>query len=89
MDLRLHLLETFMATGADGASYKVYAYERLAPDASLADGEHWEPTGDLEYRLADNRPVEVSRDGSMRIAASGEALTPAGDRQRQTSRATT
>jgi hypothetical protein len=89
MDLRLHLLETFMATGADGASYKVYAYERLAPDASLADGEHWEPTGVIEYRLADNRPVEAGRDGSMRIVASGLTLTPVEARRAQTSSATT
>lgn len=88
MDLRLHLLETFMATGSDGASYKVCAYERLAPDASLADGQHWEPTGQTEYRLADNRPVEVKRDGSMRIVGSGVELTAAG-RAAQTSSATT
>lgn len=87
MDLRLHLLETFMATGSDGASYKVCAYDRLAPDAALADGQHWESTGQVEYRLADNRPVEVSRDGSMRIAGSGVELTTVD--QSQTSSATT
>ena len=91
MDLRLHLLESFPATGSDGATYKVCAYERLALDTSLSDGlEHWEPTGQVEYRLADSRPVEVRRDGSMRIASSGVELTAPGRRvEAQTSSATT
>lgn len=77
MDLRLHLLESFAATGSDGASYKVCAYDRLARDLSLADGgEHWESTGQAEYRLADGRLVEVERDGAMRIAGTDVELTP-------------
>lgn len=76
MDLRLHLLESFTARGSDGAEYKVCAYERMAPDYSLAQsGEHWESTGQAEYRLADGRRVEV-RDGAMRIAGSGVVLEP-------------
>src|SRR5262245_17699087 len=52
MDMKLHLLETFAADGADGAMYKVHGYERLARDETLADGQdHWEPTGVAEYRL--------------------------------------
>ena len=78
MDLRLHLLESFMAKGSDGASYKVCGYELLAPDASLRDGnEHWEPTGQAEYRLADGRLVEVRRNGEMRIAGTEVRLMPA------------
>jgi hypothetical protein len=75
MDLRLQLLDSFMARGSDGASYKVCAYERLAPDVSLSmAGEHWESTGQAEYRLADGRPVVVHRDGTMEIAGSGVRL---------------
>ena len=90
MDLRLQLLDSFRTVGSDGASYKVLAYERLAPDTSLADGlEHWEPTGETEYRLADGRRVEVHRDGKMRIAGSDIVLTSSGERTlAQTSSAT-
>ncbi|WP_330910259.1 hypothetical protein [Ramlibacter sp.] len=76
MDLRLRLLESFRATGSDGVSYKVMAYERLARDASFADDEHWEPTGQAEYRLADGRFVDVKRDGEMCIAGTTVVLSP-------------
>jgi hypothetical protein len=76
MDLRLRLLESFRATGSDGVSYKVMAYERLARDESFADGEHWEPTGQAEYRLADGRLIDVKRDGEMCIAGSSVVLSP-------------
>jgi hypothetical protein len=76
MDRKLHLLESFSALGADGVDYTVHAYEHLLRDASIVDGqEHWEPTGVLEYRLADGRRVDVASDGSMRIANSGVALS--------------
>ena len=75
MDLRLRLLESFRATGSDGVSYKVMAYERLARDEAFTDGEHWEPTGQAEYRLADGRMIDVQRDGEMRIAGSDVVLT--------------
>jgi hypothetical protein len=76
MDRKLHLLESFTAHGSDGATYKVCGFECLAKDESLADGqEHWEPTGTVEYRLADGEPVAVARDGSMRVARSGVRLT--------------
>lgn len=88
MDLRLRLLESFMATGSDGNSYKVCAYERLVPDVSLPDQELWESTGQAEYRLADGRPVEVRRDGSMHIAGTTVELTEAAGASRQTSSAT-
>jgi hypothetical protein len=80
MDLRLRLLESFRATGSDGVTYKVMAYERLARDEAFADGEHWEPTGQAEYRLADGRFVDVQHDGEMRIANSEVVLSPDGVR---------
>lgn len=76
MDLRLRLLESFRASGSDGVTYKVMAYERLARDEAFPDGEHWEPTGQAEYRLADGRFVDVRADGEMRIANSEVVLSP-------------
>lgn len=78
MDKKLHLLESFTATGSDGATYKVLGYEHLVRDELVLDGrEHWESTGLAEYRLADGERVEVQRDGSMCIPGSGVQLTPA------------
>ncbi len=75
MDMRLNLLESFTAHGADGATYKVRGYERQVPDPNLNDGQqHWQSTGVAEYRLDDGTPVDVSADGSMRIAGSGREL---------------
>jgi hypothetical protein len=85
MDLRLRLLESFRATGSDGGSYKICAYERLARDESLPHEEHWEPTGQAEYRLDDGRLVEVRLDGEMRIAGSDVLLTAAEPRAQTTS----
>lgn len=67
MDRKLHLLDSFPARGADGQTYKVCAYEHLVRDESLVnDGqEHWEPSGQIEYRLADGDRVEVRADGSL------------------------
>jgi hypothetical protein len=77
METRLHLLESFMARGSDGGTYKVCGYERLARDESVGDGEeHWEPTGVAEYRLQDGRHVEAYRDGSLHVAGTGIALAP-------------
>jgi hypothetical protein len=79
MDLRLQHLESFFAQGSDGARYKVRAYERLAPDPSLAGGEHWASTGQAEYRLDDGRQVAVGADGTLRIAGSGVVLQAVGE----------
>jgi hypothetical protein len=73
MDIRLHLLESFPAEGSDGRHYKVCAYERLSLVPGSAD--QWEPTGIAEYRLEDGRHVEVGKDETMRVPASGLALT--------------
>lgn len=75
MDLRLQFLESSVARGSDGKTYKVCAYERLTRDLSIADGlEHWEPAGQTEYRLADGRAVAISKDGVMRIDGSSVLL---------------
>jgi hypothetical protein len=77
MDRKLHFLESFNADGSDGVTYKVCGYEHMVRDDSVADGlEHWEPTGELEYRLADGGRVLVRRDGSMRVESSGVELKP-------------
>lgn len=73
MELRLQLLESFAAEGSDGKHYKVCAFDRLALVPGSVDA--WEPLGQVEYRLADGRPVEVARDGTMRIPGSGVVLT--------------
>mgnify|MGYP001453093706 CR=1 FL=1 len=75
MDKKLHLLESFTAKGSDGAIYKVCGYEHLVRDESLPGAdEHWEPTGQAEYRLDSGQRIEVSRDGSMRVAGTGVQL---------------
>lgn len=75
MELRFRLLDTFVAPGSDGATYKVCAYDRLAPDPSLPDSEHWDSTGQIEYRLEDGRALQLQRDGTARVAGSGVTLT--------------
>jgi hypothetical protein len=75
MDKRLHLLETFTATGNDGGTYKVCAYEHLVHDDSVPGAiERWEPTGTSEYRLADGARLEALGGGSLRIVGSGVEL---------------
>lgn len=73
MEHRLRLLESLVATGSDGNSYKLCAYDRLVlvPGTS----EAWEPSGQIECRLADGRRVEVSKTGTMTIAGSDVVLT--------------
>lgn len=80
MDYKLHLLDSFAARGADGETYKVCAYEHLVQDRSLpTDGqEHWEPNGQVEYRLAGGESVEELPDGSLRLRSSHLTLTPLG-----------
>ena len=72
METRLHLLESFMARGSDGGTYKVCGYERLALVPGSAD--QWEPTGVAEYRLEDGRHVEVGNDDVMRLSGAGIVL---------------
>ena len=78
MERKLHFLESFSATGTDGAHYKVLVYEHMARDESVADGvDHWESTGELEYRLSSGEQLEVHRDGSMRVGRSDVQLSRA------------
>jgi len=74
METRLHLLDSFTARGSDGATYRVRGYEHLVRDDSTPALDLWEPTGKVEYRLAEGEPLEVERDGTMRIARTGVAL---------------
>lgn len=73
MDIRLHLLESFVARGSDERHYKVLGYERLCLVPGSSD--QWEPTGVAEYRLEDGRHVEVDKDNRMRVAGSGILLS--------------
>lgn len=77
MERTLHQLESFIARGSDGGTYKVRGYEHLVLDESLRGiDERWEPTGQAEYRLDDGRRVDVHVDGSMEIAGAGVRLQP-------------
>lgn len=79
MERKVQFLESFNAQGSDGSAYRVYAYEHLLRDESVADGgDHWESSGELEYRLADGERLEAHRDGSLRIARTGVQLARAG-----------
>lgn len=76
MDRKLHLLESFFAQGSDGQRYKVMGYEHLVREPTLNDGqEHWEATGQSEYRLADGTRVQPAPGGQFRVAASDVLLT--------------
>jgi len=68
MDRKLHLLESFTARGPDGRQYRVFGYEHLVRDESVAGAlDQWESTGQSEYRLDDGRRVDMRDDGSLRF----------------------
>jgi hypothetical protein len=80
MDKKLHLLDSFTSQGSDGSTYKVMGYEHMVRADALNDGqEHWEPTGQTEFRLADGERVDAADDGSMLIAKTGVKLQVPGD----------
>lgn len=82
MDSSLHFLESFSAKGSDGVTYRIKAYERMAPDVPQTHGlQQWEPTGVAEYLLDDGRLVEVEHDGTMHIARSEVTLQPIAPRR--------
>ncbi|HEX4233076.1 MAG TPA: hypothetical protein VH041_02105 [Caldimonas sp.] len=71
MEKTLRRLEAFKARGDDGKMYAVHGYEHLARvHWPAAAHEQWEPTGQAEYKLADGRPLDVDRDGAMRVHGS-------------------
>jgi hypothetical protein len=75
MDKMLRRLETFTARGDDGRLYPVWGYEHLARVDLAADGrDHWEPTGQAEYKLPDGRPLTVDDDGTMHLVGTGLRL---------------
>ena len=75
MDKQLRLLDSFPARGADGAAYKVMAYEHLRRvDLTTAGVEQWEPTGLTEYRLASGEQVDLMADGAWRVVPTGLTL---------------
>jgi hypothetical protein len=66
---------TFNARGNDGRIYAVHGYEHLSRvDQMSAGQDHWEPTGQAEYKLADGRRIGVAADGAMRVAGSDLTL---------------
>lgn len=71
MEKRLRQLETFNARGTDGKVYTVHGYEHLARiEPRWAAQDHWEPTGQAEYKLGDGRRIEVENGGEMRVSGS-------------------
>ena len=78
MDKQLRLLDSFPVRSADGAQYKVMAYEHLRRvDLTTAGAEHWEPTGLTEYRLASGERVDPGADGAWRVVPTGLTLRAA------------
>lgn len=75
MEKKLQLLDSFDAQGSDGEHYKVMAFEHLVQTAPPLDGhEHWESTGQTEYRLADGGRIDAAPDGTLRVARNGVEL---------------
>jgi hypothetical protein len=78
MDKQLRLLDSFPARGADGAAYKVMAYEQLRRVDLMSSGaEQWESTGLTEYRLASGERVDLLSDGAWRVVPTGLTLRAA------------
>ncbi len=77
MDKQLHLLETFRAQDPAGAMHTVRAYEHLVRVMPTTDPfGQWEPTGVVEYRLDDGRPLRLARDGVLHSIDTDEAMVP-------------
>ncbi len=75
MDKKLHRLETFRVQDMHGATYKVHAYEHLTRVDNLLDMQtQWEPTGEVEYKLATGEHLDMDEDGTMHVAGSSMPL---------------
>lgn len=77
MDKRLHRLETLRLRGSDGEEHVVYGYEHLVFTGGLPEFDtSWEPTGQVEYKLAEGDRVVVAADGTMSVPRRGLTLAP-------------
>lgn len=66
------MLDSFPTRGADGATYKVMAYEHLQRVELTSGGqEQWEPTGLTEYRLASGERVDPLAAGEPVLGETG------------------
>jgi len=76
METMLHRLETFTLRGSDGKNHVVHGYEQLARVGALPTSVlgQWEPTGLVEYKLADGRHLSVGKDGTMGLPEIGLRL---------------
>lgn len=76
MQRRIRFLESFTAVDTNGRTHKVRAYEHQVLLGSFpSEGlEHWESTGQTEYRLESGEPVEMLPDGAMRSRTSALEL---------------
>lgn len=75
MDKKLHCLETFRVQDMHGATYKVHAYEHLTRVDNLLDMQtQWEPTGEVEYKLATGEHLDLDDDGTMHVLGSSMPL---------------
>lgn len=76
MEHKLHLLESFQAQDAQGKRYKVKGYEHLMrEDLFVSAEELWESTGQAEYRLDTGEPLDMLKDGTLRVRGSDVVLT--------------
>jgi hypothetical protein len=78
MDIKLHCLESFPAQDIRGAYYTVYGYEHLARVYTWLDSPaspaQWEPTGVVEYKLANGEHLDLVEDGTLQGASTGVRL---------------
>jgi hypothetical protein len=75
MDIKLHRLESFPAEDVHGTFYQVYGYEHLARAYTWLEATaQWEPTGVIEYKLANGEHLDVDDDGTLQGAVTGVRL---------------
>ena len=71
MDIKLQRPETIPAQDDAGHAYTVHAFERLAHVPLLLDSRtQWEPTGEVEYRLASGERLNIDTDGDWLLPGS-------------------
>ena len=79
MPYRLHMLDSYPAVDGSGRSHTVRAYEhQVELERLTTDGRsHWEPTGEVEYRLEGGEVLEPQADGSWRGRTTALHVRPA------------